>query len=274
MAAHLHIRPGTPVSAWLRAEVNRRYDHVCVNDATELSGHTRAVTRAGQVKTRMIPWLGAREALRLHLALLEDSLRLLRAGAREAGAAPFVAFSENWEPGREPSLAPLAGAAVGLPRLPQSGGDLGERLCGTFERLMAEGYRRVAVIGSDSPTLPAAILRSAFEALRLDADVVLGPAEDGGYYLVGASRLVAEMFKGIPWGTPAVLDATLEAAGRAAARVFLLPRWYDVDVPEDLDRLRAEPAGAGPAPPLGERTREFAQGLVRDGRLPRCPSRG
>ena len=93
------------------------------------------------------------------------------------------------------------------------------------------------VIGSDSPTLPVTILRAAFGTLRLDADVVLGPAEDGGYYLVGASRPVAELFRGIPWGTPGVLEATVAAASRAAARLVLLPTWYDVDVPEDFDRL-------------------------------------
>ncbi|HYS78490.1 MAG TPA: TIGR04282 family arsenosugar biosynthesis glycosyltransferase [Candidatus Dormibacteraeota bacterium] len=232
------------------------------------------VPRPGQVKTRMIPWLGARGALGLHLALLEDSLGLLRAAARDAGAAPFVAFSEDWEPPREAELARIAGAAAGLARLPQSGGDLGERLTGTFERLAARGYRRVVVIGSDSPTLPAAILRAAFATLCLGADVVLGPAEDGGYYLVGSSRPVAGIFRGIPWGTPGVLDATLAAAGRAAARVVLLSPWYDVDLPEDLDRLRSDLSGSGPAPACALRTWDFAQGLVRDGRLPRRPSRG
>ena len=130
------------------------------------------------------------------------------------------------------------------------------------------------VIGSDSPTLPVAILRAAFGTLRLDADVVLGPAEDGGYYLVGASRPVAELFRGIPWGTPGVLEATVAAASRAAARLVLLPTWYDVDVPEDFDRLSADLTGAGPATAVCVRTRDFARGLVRDGRLPRCPSRG
>ena len=231
------------------------------------------VPRPGEVKTRMIRWLGARGALGLHLALLEDSLRLLRTAARDARAAPFVAFSEDWEPGQESELAPLAGAAAGLPRLPQSGGDLGERLSGTFLRLTALGYRRAVVIGSNSPTLPVTILRAAFGTLRLDADVVLGPAEDGGYYLVGASRPVAELFRGIPWGTPGVLEATVAAASRAAARLVLLPTWYDVDVPEDFDRLSADLTGAGPATAVCVRTRDFARGLVRDGHLPRCPSR-
>jgi len=110
--------------------------------------------------------------------------------------------------------------------------------------------------------------------LRHDADLVLGPADDGGYYLVGASRPVAEIFQGIPWGTPGVLDATVAASRRAAARLLLLPPWYDVDVPDDLERLCSDLTGAGEAVSLCARTRDFAQELIREGRLPRCPSRG
>jgi len=221
----------------------------------------------------MIPWLGARGALRLHLALLEDSLRLLRAGATVAGAAPFLAFSEDWEPERRAGFESLAGAAAGLPRLPQSGGDLGERLSGMFARLMAKGYRLVVVIGSDSPTLPPVILRSAFEALRRHADVVLGPAEDGGYYLVVASRSVPEMFEGIPWGRPGVLSATVAAIRRAGLSALVLRRWYDVDVPGDIARLRRDLPAAGPAPPgapafFPEATAAFVDALARGGRLP------
>jgi rSAM/selenodomain-associated transferase 1 len=214
----------------------------------------------------MIPWLDADEALRLHLALVEDSLGLLRAGARETMAAPFLAFSEPWEPKRQAGPGSLAGAAAGIARLPQSGRDLGERLFDTFRRLTTRGHARVVVIGSDSPTLPPAILRSAFAALRQDADVVLGPAEDGGYYLVGAARLVPEMFERIPWGTDRVLAATLAALDRSGARTVLMPRWYDVDHPQDLDRVRADLSAAGGVIP--RKTAAFVRELVRAGRLP------
>ena len=224
------------------------------------------VPRRGQVKTRMTPWLSADEAFRLHLALLEDSLALLRAGAAAAGATPCLAFSEPWAPaGGGEGFAALAAAATGLARLPQRGGDFGERLRDTFTTLAAAGRRHVVVIGCDSPTLPPAILRSAFAALRQEAEVVLGPAADGGYYLVGAARPVPEIFTGIPWGTDRVLEATLRALDRAAVRAFLLPPWYDVDLPADLDRLRAD---LGPPSPGAGKTAVFIDDLLRQGRLP------
>ncbi len=221
--------------------------------------------RSGQVKTRMTPWLSAGEALRLHLALLKDSLALLRDGAARAGAIPILAFSEPWNPGSEAEFAGLAAAAAGLTRLPQIGTDLGERLRSSFNTLAAGGHRRVVVIGSDSPTLPPEFLVSAFATLRLDADVVLGPAVDGGYYLIGAALPAPDMFSGIPWGTDRVLDSTLEALARTGVRVSLLPRWHDVDVPADLDRLRADLARAGPR---AAKTAAFIDGLIREGRLP------
>jgi hypothetical protein len=219
----------------------------------------------------MLPWLSPAEALRLHTSLVADSLGLLRLGAAATGATPFVSFSEAWEPEGRPECADLARAAAGLARLPQSGADLGERLSGTFRSLFAVGFRRVVVIGADSPTLPSAYLTAAFERLHEDAEVVLGPAEDGGYYLVGAMRLVPLMFEEIPWGTGRVMQATLAALKRCGLRSTLLPRWYDVDRPADLERMRADaPAapGATPATFAPERTRAFIADLVRDGRLP------
>ena len=216
----------------------------------------------------MVPWLRESEALRLHAALLLDSLRLLSAGARQAGATPFVSFSEAWSPRNRPDCGLIAGAASGMARLPQSGADLGERLQETFRRLFARGFRRVVVMGSDSPTLPVAMLKGAFAALGHAGDVVLGPAEDGGYYLVGATRLLPSMFEKIPWGTDRVMGATLAALELCGARHAVLPPWYDVDLPRDLERVRRalsrRPAGG--FTPVS--TRAFVEALVRDGRLP------
>jgi rSAM/selenodomain-associated transferase 1 len=224
--------------------------------------------RAGRVKTRMLPWLDAGEALRLHLVLLEDSLRLLKACAVAAGASPFVSMSEPWEPEDPDGCAGIAEAALGMARLPQRGADLGERLQDTFRTLLARGLGPVVVIGSDSPTLPPAHLTTALSALERGADAVLGPAEDGGYCLVGAARELPGMFEGIPWGTDRVLQATRAALDRWGARVVLLPSWYDVDLPRDLERLRRDLSGgpSGEAAPRG--TSAFVQALVRDGRLP------
>ena len=216
----------------------------------------------------MLPWLRAPEALRLHKALLEDSLRLLRSGARRSGATPFVSFSRRWNPHGRPGCEAIARAAAGMIRLPQSGSDLGGRLLDTFRRLFARGFRRVVVLGSDSPTLPVARLQAAFEALQKGDEVVLGPAEDGGYYLVGATRLLPAMFGEMPWGTDRVMRATLATLERHGVRPVLLEAWYDVDLPRDLERVRRAIEARTPGDRVPRRTGAFVDALVRDGRLP------
>jgi rSAM/selenodomain-associated transferase 1 len=223
--------------------------------------------RPGTVKTRMIPWLDSAEALGLHLALLEDGLRLLRIAAAAAGAVPFLSLTEPWAPERVEGSAGLSEASLGIARLLQNGRSLGDRLLDTCRALFARGFHQVSIIGSDSPTLPVEIVTGAFSALRRGADAVLGPAEDGGYCLVGASRLLPGMFEGIPWGTARVFEATRAALEGLGARLEVLPPWYDIDLPRDLDRLRSElPDAAGGGVPL--RTRTFVERLVREGRLP------
>lgn len=229
------------------------------------------VPRAGAVKTRMIPWLDAREALALHRALLEDSLRLLRRAASLAGARPILSFSEAWEPGSDGESRPLAEACAGIDLAPQRGGDLGERLARTFADMRGQGCRGAAVIGSDSPTLPPERIAEAFARLEGGAEVVLGPAEDGGYYLVAAAREMPQMFAALPWGTAEVLAATLDRLARAGVRPFLLPPWYDLDTPADLARARSDLAARtdGAAP----RTAAFLARLERLGRLPGAAQR-
>ncbi|PYS96487.1 MAG: glycosyltransferase [Acidobacteria bacterium] len=205
------------------------------------------VPRPGAVKTRLTPWLTPAEALDLHRALLEDSLALLRRAAAPCGARPVVSFSEPWHPGADDAAGPLAAACSGLDLLPQRGGDLGERLEAAFADLRAAGDRPVVVIGSDSPTLPAERIVSAFALLRSGAEVVLGPAEDGGFYLIGAGRAGPGLLAGVPWGTRQVLEATERALSGAGVRPVRLPPWYDVDLPADLERLRSDPAAPSSA---------------------------
>jgi 8-oxo-dGTP pyrophosphatase MutT (NUDIX family) len=120
----------------------------------------------------------------------------------------------------------------------QRGDDLGARLEGVAEDLLASGAKAVAIVDSDTPTLPVAFLEEAINALQSDAvDVVLGPAQDGGYYLVGLRAPQPSLFRGIPWSTSSVLRASLHAADASGLRVHLLQSWYDVDEPPDLDRL-------------------------------------
>jgi len=122
--------------------------------------------------------------------------------------------------------------------LAQRGATLGERMRNGASDLLACGFERVVLVGADLPTLPATYVVDALERLtRSPESVVLGPAEDGGYYLVGMTHIHAELFEEIPWGTPDVLHRTQEAAAALRLRVELLPMWYDVDHPSDLQRV-------------------------------------
>ncbi len=122
--------------------------------------------------------------------------------------------------------------------LAQRGATLGERMRNGASDLVARGFGRVVLVGADLPTLPAAYVEDALERLtRPQESLVLGPAEDGGYYLIGLTHVHDELFDGIPWGTPAVLRRTQEAAAALRLTVELLPIWYDVDLPSDLQRV-------------------------------------
>ncbi|MCY4028055.1 MAG: DUF2064 domain-containing protein, partial [Acidobacteria bacterium] len=132
--------------------------------------------------------------------------------------------------------------------LPQRGADLGERERGVFRDLFAAGYARVAMVGSDLPTLPAAHVVRALD-LAAARGVVLGRARDGGYYLIalaaGEDGAIPDLFRGIRWSTPAAFDDTVAAAERAGLAVSLVPPWYDVDDEDGLAALRSELAAAG-----------------------------
>ncbi|MGH7496456.1 MAG: TIGR04282 family arsenosugar biosynthesis glycosyltransferase [bacterium] len=114
--------------------------------------------------------------------------------------------------------------------------DLGERIYQAVQTVLERGHRRVLVIGSDSPSLPVEYLSNAAEAL-VGHDLVLGPAEDGGYYLIGLKSTPAVLFENIAWSTARVLEQTQAAAARAGLSVFRLPEWYDIDDLESLQRF-------------------------------------
>lgn len=135
--------------------------------------------------------------------------------------------------------------------VPQAGDELGARMVAAFRELFAAGYLRVILIGSDLPTLPAERLHDADRALQQGADVVLGPSEDGGYYLVGLTQSRETIFSDMTWGTPDVYRETKRRAEEAGLRVETIPSWYDVDSPEDLQRVVATTA-------RGTRTRRLA----------------
>lgn len=183
--------------------------------------------REGRVKTRLIGDLTAAEAAALHAAFLDDLLDRLRGGDFELRLAWAL------DPGDDLPAGPVSG-------LRQEGDDLGERLYRALSGAAREAAA-VMALGSDHPTLPLARVHQAFEAVERGAPVVLGPAEDGGYYLVAlrSDAVSRRLFQDIPWSTAGVLPATLERCRELGISPELLPAAADVDTPEDLRRLAA-----------------------------------
>ncbi|HEX5718042.1 MAG TPA: TIGR04282 family arsenosugar biosynthesis glycosyltransferase [Thermoanaerobaculia bacterium] len=183
--------------------------------------------REGRVKTRLIGDLTAAEAAALHAAFLDDLIDRLRKGDFELQLAWALDEQEEMPAGTVPGVR-------------QQGDDLGERLY----RALSDAARvsaMVMALGSDHPTLPLALIHEAFERLERGAEVVLGPAEDGGYYLIAlqAHAVDSGLFRDIAWSTDRVLSATLERCRSLGLAVELLPPASDVDTPEDLRRLAA-----------------------------------
>ncbi len=159
----------------------------------------------------------------------------MRRAARASGARPFVAWSA---PGRLLGLA-------GLRRLMQGRGDLGQRMRRTVRSLLGAGHAGVVIVGSDAPLVGAPILAAAARAIRKGSAVVIGPARDGGYYLIGMDADRPEIFARIPWGSARVLSMTLARLQKTGARAHRLAPARDVDRPADLAWLRR--ALGGPA---------------------------
>jgi rSAM/selenodomain-associated transferase 1 len=187
----------------------------------------------GQVKTRMQPRIGPQESARLYAAMLCDLLERMPATV-SAIAETCIAWSSPYAPDGE-----MASLARGLRTETQQGDDLGERMARTLQEKLQHGCRRVVIIGSDSPTLPSIYLKHAFDALTR-ADIVLGPADDGGYYLLGARRLHLALLRDMPWSTDQVLAITRKRVRKQAIPCEELPTWRDVDTVDDLVRLKKE----------------------------------
>jgi rSAM/selenodomain-associated transferase 1 len=186
---------------------------------------------AGQVKTRLARAFSPEWAARVADAFLRDSLhRLARVAAQRV-----LAFSPG-DVGT--AFAEVVGDRFALE--PQGEGDLGRRMDAFFGRHLKTGAEAVILLGTDSPTVPLAYVEQAFRELE-KADVVLGPATDGGYYLIGCRRL-PPIFEGIAWGESRVLGDTVARLTDPAWRLALLPPWYDVDTPDDWLMLRGHVA--------------------------------
>jgi rSAM/selenodomain-associated transferase 1 len=176
---------------------------------------------AGRVKRRLMPRLGAAEAARLHLRLTRRALRT--AAAARLGPVTLHLTAKH-------ALFPRSSL--------QRGKDLGERMQRALSAAL-QRHRAAILIGADCPALRPADLRRAARWLAGGCEVVLGPAEDGGYVLIAARRLPPGLFEGIAWGTSGVFAATAARLDAARCRWRALQPLWDVDRPQDLERLRA-----------------------------------
>jgi len=196
--------------------------------------------RTGEVKTRLVPPLSREEAAALYRCLLLDKLHQV---GDLPGIDPYLAYTPADARDSILSLAPQ-----GFALIPQAGSDLGDRLHRLSAILLERGHPAAVIIDSDTPTLPTTFLMDATARLQSETtDMVLGPTEDGGYYLIGLKRPCRALFDGIPWSSSAVLSETLQRASAQRLRVSTLPPWFDVDTPDDLVRLRHDLATNGNA---------------------------
>ena len=188
----------------------------------------------GGVKTRMRPFLSEDDCLRLHLLLLRLWMGRLRDW--DLGPVSKTVFMTPLGVDRvEPDLKLEAPEDVAIET--QQGNDLGQRLSHALNQKWSEGFRKLVFIGTDSPLLEIGDLQAAFQALN-EAEVVLGPATDGGYYLIGFSSLLPALFSGISWGTSEVFRETVHRLEAASIRWQCLRENFDLDTYEDLVNFR------------------------------------
>ena len=192
----------------------------------------------GKVKTRLVPPLTPDQATNLYHCFLKDvcgQLSTLRDVNR------VIAFNSPEARDFFESLRP-----PGWMLLPQPQSGLGKRMAGVFAVLHDQGYRQFLAVGSDAPTLPTAWIQQAIDILRDEtASLVLGPTEDGGYYLIGMNGLHTEVFEDITWSTDKVYTQTKTRAAALGLTVTDLPRWYDVDDAASLEKLRQSLSAPG-----------------------------
>jgi uncharacterized protein len=202
-------------------------------------------SESGRVKTRLVPPLTSNEASKLNTYFLADVSANILEAAQQQPIDAYIAYASTGSEGFFTRNLP-AGMMLLAPR--EAG--LGPSLRHAMADLLAAGYAGVCLVNSDSPTLPTGILEKVAGILLESKDrVVLGPCEDGGYYLIGLRVLHERLFEDISWSTDVVLAQTLERAAEIGLDAILLPKWYDVDDAATLVRLRDEMAGMRRPPP-------------------------
>ena len=211
------------------------------------------VPRAGRVKTRLTPPLTPEQAAKLNICFLRDTAAAIAAAGEQAqGVGCYTPLGEE-EAYRE--IFP-----VGFQLIAQREGSFGERLTRAVADLLSVGFAAVCLIDSDSPTVPGSAFAEAVNLLLQPNDsVVLGPSDDGGYYLIGMKQLHREVFAGIDWSTERVLEQTKERAASAGLKLHLLANGFDIDHEASFRRLQQElsPPNESRAPATAEFLRHF-----------------
>jgi hypothetical protein len=193
----------------------------------------------GRAKTRLAARIGAVSAAKLSECFLRDVAAAIDSLPDNLGRKGYGVYAPA---GTEPELKRLFPSSFSL--LLQVDAEFGNVLHGAVRDLLVIGHDCAVLVNGDSPTLPPALLAAAVETMRQDGDrMVLGPASDGGYYLIGLKRPHRRLFEEIAWGTDAVAEQTLERASEIGLETVTLPEWYDVDDAETLGWLRSELAG-------------------------------
>ena len=198
----------------------------------------------------MQPFLSPEECAEFYQCLLTDTFDLVK-GLEDI--EKYIAYSSVDQKGYFDNME-----KKGFRLFPQAEGDLGQRLADATGRFLMHSENHVVVIGSDSPTLPIGYLGNSFTQLE-SHDVVIGPTKDGGYYLIGLSKPIPELFQDIEWSTQKVFKQTEEKLRQLKASYVLLPSWHDLDTKEDLEYLHQQWNKPSPEnnPQIAPKTREF-----------------
>jgi len=213
---------------------------------------------AGRVKTRLTPPLSPEEAASLNICFLRDTAAAI---LQTSESRPATGVGVYTPPGSESAYSDVLPEAFLL--VPQRGDTFGERLIAATADLLQLGFTSVCLINSDSPTVRATAFAEAVDLLSQPVDrVVLGPSDDGGYYLIGLKKMHRRLFEKIEWSTARVLDQTVAAAGELGRPIHFLPTWYDVDDRSTLSRLCQELFGSNGTANSAPATRRFLSELI------------
>jgi rSAM/selenodomain-associated transferase 1 len=208
------------------------------------------VPQAGEVKTRLQPFLTARQSAEISVCFLQDAEQKAKSVIQNL----VIAFS----PFEKKNL--LVDILQSNPILiEQTGENLGERMLHAFEFAFSQNSDAVVMIGTDSPTFPAEFIGQAFMFLEMKADVVLGKTVDGGFYLIGLRKAEKEIFQNVEWSSPKTFRQTKRNIENMNLVLKEIPVWYDVDVPKDLERLKKE---LTTNPRIAPKTTEFLESLT------------